>query len=279
LWSKFKNLQFLDKRQHTRMVSLKQLLLLSALLLLVFAADVAVEENWREASAAKLGYSLESLLGLPTDEFDALKNLLRFCAEEDNCHLLEVAVKEYPLVLVNRRGRLLAGLPDKHNWANGETHRCANEGGWCHCTGNTVYTKKCKGSFSCNQANWQEVVSERWNSNHRSNVNGKIKCDNGSFGGDPWPGHDKQCFCHPKQEVPTAPVTAPAPFTQSKCYSECGRPGSSWWSGDWVKGFWCGASCTGFCPIQVAAFIAGREHVFPTGCAHTCYCVVKGWTA
>merc|ERR1711884_170714 len=99
--------------------------------------------------------------------------------------------------------RQLAGLPDRYGWANSGTHRCANEGGWCSCTGNVVYTKKCTGMFSCNRASWGRVVSERWNSNHKANVNGGVRCNNGNFGGDPFPGHDKQCFCHPRQQLPS----------------------------------------------------------------------------
>merc|ERR1712241_280256 len=91
--------------------------------------------------------------------------------------------------------RQLAGLPDRYGWANGRTYRCANEGGWCPCFGNVVYTKKCTGMFSCNQASWGRVVSKRWNSNHKANVRGWVRCNNGNFGGDPFPGHDKQCFC------------------------------------------------------------------------------------
>merc|ERR1712116_28050 len=81
----------------------------------------------------------------------------------------------------NSHGRLLAGLPDRYNWANSDTHRCANEGGWCACDGNVVYTKKCKGTFSCSQANWGEVVYRRWNSNHKSDVSGGIWCNNGNL--------------------------------------------------------------------------------------------------
>merc|ERR1712012_945709 len=79
--------------------------------------------------------------------------------------------------------RLLAGLPDRYGWANGDTHRCANEGGYCACDGNVVYTKKCAGTFSCNRASWGRVVSERWNSNHKANVNGGVR-----FSSDWWKG-------------------------------------------------------------------------------------------
>merc|ERR550519_1107558 len=139
----------------------------------------------------------------------------------EDCDVVDAALAEYPIpddedlesnfpateeaimpVTNNGHGRLLAGLPDRYNWANSDTHRCANEGGWCACDGNVVYTKKCQGTFSCNQANWGEVVSNRWNSNHKSDVNGGVRCNNGNFGGDPFPGHDKQCFCHPRQTAP-----------------------------------------------------------------------------
>jgi len=178
---------------------------------------------------------------------------------------------------VNRR--LLAGLPDRYGWANGETHRCANEGGWCACDGNVVYTKKCAGTFSCNRASWGRVVSERWNSNHKANVNGGVRCNNGNFGGDPFPGHDKQCFCHPVQQQPTQ-YDYVQKWTERRCNQQCGSPGASWFSSDWWKGVLCGFSCTGACPIQAAAFAAGREHTFPIeSCAEHCYCVFKGWTA
>merc|ERR550517_1875303 len=131
-------------------------------------------------------------------------------------------------------GRRLAGLPDRYNWANSDTHRCANEGGWCACDGNV--------------------------------------------GGDPFSGHDKQCFCHPRQTAP-AQYDYVQKWTQAKCYQTCGRPGANWWSGDFWKGVWCGFSCTGTCPIRAAAFVAGREHTYPIEeCAEFCYCVFKGWT-
>jgi len=175
--------------------------------------------------------------------------------------------------------RQLAGLPDRYGWANGRTYRCANEGGWCPCFGNVVYTKKCSGTFSCNQAGWGRVVANRWNSNHRSNVRGFIPCNNGAFGGDPFPGHDKQCFCHPRQEQPTQ-YDYVQKWTERRCNQQCGSPGAGWFSSDWWKGVMCGFSCTGACPIQAAAFAAGREHTFPIeSCAEHCYCVFKGWTA
>jgi len=175
--------------------------------------------------------------------------------------------------------RLLAGLPDRYGWANGETHRCANEGGWCSCDGNVVYTKKCAGTFSCNRASWGTVVSRRWNSNHKANVNGGVRCNNGNFGGDPFPGHDKQCFCHPKQDQPTR-FDYVQKWTERRCNQECGRPGDRWFSSGWWKGVLCGFSCTGACPVRAAAFVAGREHTFPIEqCAEHCYCVFKGWTA
>jgi len=175
--------------------------------------------------------------------------------------------------------RQLAGLPDRYGWANGETHRCASEGGWCSCDGNVVYTKKCAGTFSCNTASWGRVVSERWNSNHKANVNGGVRCNNGNFGGDPFPGHDKQCFCHPRQEQPTQ-FNYVQKWTEQRCNQQCGSPGAGFFSSDWWKGVWCGFSCTGACPVRAAAFAAGREHTFPIEqCAEHCYCVFKGWTA
>merc|ERR550519_1380409 len=82
----------------------------------------------------------------------------------EDCEVVDAALAEFPIpdeedlesnfpateeaivpVKSDGHGRLLA-LPDKH--------RCANEGGWCACDGNVVYTKKCQGTFSCNQANW-----------------------------------------------------------------------------------------------------------------------------
>merc|ERR1712156_685458 len=175
--------------------------------------------------------------------------------------------------------RQLAGLPDRYGWANGETHRCASEGGWCSCDGNVVYTKKCAGTFSCNTASWGRVVSENWNSNHKANVNGGVRCNNGNFGGDPFPGHDKQCFCHPRQEQPTQ-FNYVQKWTEQRCNQQCGSPGARFFSSDWWKGVWCGFSCTGACPVRAAAFAAGREHTFPIEqCAEHCYCVFKGWTA
>merc|ERR1711897_16370 len=53
-----------------------------------------------------------------------------------------------------------------------------------------VPTKKAAGTFSCNRASWGTVVSRRWNSNHKANVNGGVRCNNGNFGGDPFPGHE-----------------------------------------------------------------------------------------
>jgi len=197
--------------------------------------------------------------------------------EEAEVPAVEEAVMPVEDNAVSRR--LLAGLPDRYGWANGDTHRCANEGGYCACDGNVVYTKKCAGTFSCNRASWGRVVSERWNSNHKANVNGGVRCNNGNFGGDPLPGHDKQCFCHPRQEQPTQ-YDYVQKWTERRCNQQCGSPGAGWFSSDWWKGVWCGFSCTGACPARAAAFALGREHTFPIEqCAEHCYCVFKGWTA
>jgi len=241
-------------------------------------------------SGSQIGYALESFGGYtyPAQFVQTLDS----CMANEVC--LDVAIAAYPIpddedldaateeaIMPEQddgHGRRLAGLPDRYNWANSDTHRCANEGGWCACDGNVVYTKKCQGTFSCNQANWGEVVSNRWNSNHKSDVNGGVRCNNGNFGGDPFPGHDKQCFCHPRQTAP-AQYDYVQKWTQAKCYQTCGRPGANWWSNDFWKGVWCGFSCTGACPIRAAAFVAGREHTYPIeDCAEFCYCVFKGWT-
>jgi len=249
-------------------------------------------------SGSQIGYALESFGGYtyPAQFVQTLDS----CMANEVC--LDVAIAAYPIpddedldaateeaIMPEQddgHGRRLAGLPDRYNWANSDTHRCANEGGWCACDGNVVYTKKCQGTFSCNQANWGEVVSNRWNSNHKSDVNGGVWCNNGNFGGDPFSGHDKQCFCHPRQTSPSQ-YDYVQKWTRQKCYNTCGRPGANWWSNDFWKGVWCGFSCTGHCPIRAGAFVAGREQIFGKeygvvfpieDCAEFCYCVFKGWT-
>jgi len=274
-------------------------------IIVILAAFVCACMAETTASGSEIGYALESFGGWTYPEF---VQSIEECAANDDCHLFEAALAAYPIpdaeyveslfpaiddeaeVSASEEAeessedsaddrRLLAGLPDRYGWANGDTHRCANEGGWCDCTGNVVYTKKCAGTFSCSQADWGRVVSERYNSNHRENVDGGIRCDNGNFGGDPWPGHDKQCFCHPRQETQITSYDYVQKWTERRCHQQCGRPGSNWWSGDFWKGVWCGFSCTGACPARAAAFAAGREHTFPIEeCAEHCYCVFKGWT-
>jgi len=168
----------------------------------------------KQSSGAEVGFALESLGGFTSSQ---LTRALERCVS-DECEIVEAAVAAYPIpereyiettypeqveeASVQAedpapRGRLLRGSPDKYDWANSGTRHCANEGGWCSCHGNVVYTRKCTGALSCNQADWADVVSARYNSNHKSNVNEGVKCSNSNFGGDPWPGYDKQCFCHP----------------------------------------------------------------------------------
>jgi len=118
--------------------------------------------------------------------------------EEAEVPAVEEAVMSAEDNADGRRQLFGPGLPDRYGWANGGTYWCANEGGWCPCYGHVTYTKKCAGTFSCNQASWETVVSQRWLSNHRANVvSGSIPCNNAHMKGDPWPGYDKQCFCHP----------------------------------------------------------------------------------
>jgi len=281
-------------------------------IIMILAAFVCACMAETTASASEIGYAMESFAG---SSYPELVQSIAGCTADDDCELVEAALAAYPIPddeyvesLFPEIGepevpaveeavvsaveeavtseedsadgrRQLAGLPDRYGWANGETHRCANEGGWCACDGNVVYTKKCAGTFSCNRASWGRVVSERWNSNHKANVNGGVRCNNGNFGGDPFPGHDKQCFCHPRQEQPTQ-YDYVQKWTERRCNQQCGRPGAGWFSSDWWKGVWCGFSCTGVCPARAAAFAAGREHTFPIEeCAEHCYCVFKGWTA
>lgn len=178
-------------------------------ILVVFACACMAETPSSHSSGAEIGYALESFGGWTYSQF---VQSMETCLADEDCHIIDAALDAYPIpddeyvesmfpaieeAENKAHGRLLAGLPDKHNWANSGTRHCANEGGWCSCHGNVVYTKKCAGTFSCSQANWGTVVSNRYNSNHKSNVNDGVRCDNGNFGGDPWPGHDKQCFCHP----------------------------------------------------------------------------------
>merc|ERR1712165_582365 len=137
------------------------------------------------ASGSEIGYAMESFAG---SSYPELVQSIAGCAADDDCDEFEAALDAYPIP--DEEGevpaveeavtsaedsadgrRQLAGLPDRYGWANGRTYRCANEGGWCPCFGNVVYTKKCSGIFSCNQASWGRVVSERWNSNHKANVN------------------------------------------------------------------------------------------------------------
>jgi len=94
---------------------------------------------------------------------------------------------------------------DSFGWTNENTHRCSYENEWCECTGNVVYTRKCTGWGVCNQANWNTVMSLNWGARHRADVVDGIQCSNGAFGGDPWTGKDKQCFCHPHPQTPECP--------------------------------------------------------------------------
>jgi hypothetical protein len=294
--------------------------IVSLMLMLLVASATATEDasenqllKWTNVGGAKLGYSLESLLAIPDDQFDTFKDLFRFCAEQIDCQLLDVALEEYPLVISdsddsmeplvsetieatpspsegsdseNPRGsrlrRGLAGLPDKHNWTNHETRKCANEGERCHCYGNVVYTKRyplgCV--FGCRTMDWSTVVSQRLNSNRIYNVRSGIDCTNGAFGGDPWEGHKKQCFCHPHQEIKTR-LEYLQKWSPAQCHSTCGKPGS--FEG-FLKGFRCGFSCTGGCTASAISFATGRSNTFPIvgsfgqRCMEHCYCVGKGWT-
>jgi len=89
--------------------------------------------------------------------------------------------------------------------ANENTHRCANENQWCACTGHVVYTRKCTEHGNCNQASWNTVMVENWYALFRQ-VEGGIQCSNSAFGGDPYRGKDKQCFCHPHPHTPECPA-------------------------------------------------------------------------
>lgn len=277
--------------------------LVSLMLMLLVASATATEDasedqmlKWIEVGGAKVGYSLESLLAIPADEFDTFKDLFQFCAEQDDCHLLDVALEQYPLVIsdsdddfmvsetdeatpspLDRLRRRLGGLPDKYGWANHETHKCANEGQYCHCDGNVVYTKRypfgCM--WGCRTMSWQKVVSERLTSKHRENVGSGIRCSNSAFGGDPWPSHKKQCFCHPKQKVKTR-YEYLRMWTKDKCHSTCGKKGT--FEG-FFKGMVCGFSCTGGCTAAAISFAAGKSSTFPLGrCAEHCYCIGRGWS-
>merc|ERR1719463_617714 len=172
-------------------------------IIMILAAFVCACMAETTASASEIGYAMESFAG---SSYPELVQSLAGCSADDDCELVEAALAAYPIPddeYVESRfpeigeavvsaveeavtseedsadgRRQLAGLPDRYGWANGETHRCANEGGWCACDGNVVYTKKCAGTFSCNRASWGRVVSERWNSNHKANVNGGVRCNN-----------------------------------------------------------------------------------------------------
>jgi len=152
---------------------------------------------------------------------------------------------------------------------NGGTTRCAREHQWCHCIGTVVYTKRCSRPIGCGEMSWHQAMSN--SAICAFKVNGGITCNNDVFG-DPFPGHDKQCFCHPK-------VTEGLPYdkiikkwTREACHAKCGNRDSDSW-GDFWKGVWCGFSCAGTCPIRLAAFMAGREHTFPLeDCAEFCFC-------
>merc|ERR550534_3681557 len=66
----------------------------------------------------------------------------------EDCDVVDAALAEYPIpddedLESNFPATEEAIMPDRNNWANSDTHRCANEGGWCACDGNVVYTKKC----------------------------------------------------------------------------------------------------------------------------------------
>jgi len=181
----------------------------------IFATFLCTCIAEKPSSGAEIGYALESSGEFTYPEF---VQTVESCMSDEDCHVVDDALHAYPIPddeyveskfpaqveeaampTENRaRGRLLAGLPDRYKWGNAGTRHCANEGEWCACHGNVVYTKKCLSRWGgCNQANWAQVVARGFNSNHRSKVTGGIWCDNGIGGGDPFRGHDKQCFCHP----------------------------------------------------------------------------------
>lgn len=232
-------------------------------LFLVFSAfaeetqpDQEMWAKWMEIGGANIGYSLESLLAIPKDEVDQLEDLTRFCVEQKECHLLDIALEKYPLVISHsddsmdlldsepegetpeatdspvetlfgedtRGSRLRRDLGYRPEWANHETHKCASEGHYCSCTGNVVYTKRFPfGCIRCRTMSWQTVISGRYTSRHKANVVGGVHCSNGNFG-DPWPGHKKQCFCHPRQVQKTR-FDYLRMWTKRKCHSVCGNKG------------------------------------------------------
>ena len=59
------------------------------------------------------------------------------------------------------------------------THRCAEEGGTCRCTGDVEYTS------------WGDGVRP----GRRTNVDGDVACATGTLGPDPAPGKGKHCTC------------------------------------------------------------------------------------
>merc|ERR1719374_199870 len=71
--------------------------------------------------ASEIGYAFESITGLPISEMEGGQRLAQFCLETDKCELLDVALDRYRVCTdavreQRSQGRLLAGLPDKHNW-------------------------------------------------------------------------------------------------------------------------------------------------------------------
>lgn len=155
---------------------------------------------------------------------------------------------------------------------NRATIMCANEGDFCPCQGVVTYTKKCGGFWSCDRLSWGALLGKNYSRRH-AQVRGGISCTNSAFGTDPWPGHDKQCYCHPASHEGTE-YGAPPPNAWSKesCKKRFGGMTG------FFKGFFLGMSCTFECPLR-AATLRKKGNVVANfgGCTHSCYCVVNGW--
>jgi len=122
---------------------------------------------------------------------------------------------------------------------------CANEGGWCVCTGEVEYWRKSNSCLFHYDTRTLDVV-------------GGIQCSNDNFG-DPAPGCDKKCRCKPSYDLNFFDYNLASPWRNGKA-SDCHNLGCSTESGGLES---CRAKCENSADCNVFLFCS-KEASCPT---------------
>lgn len=137
-------------------MSLTVLSVLATVLLLTNANEVA--ENMIQDVCEEIVDNLGGLLTYPKDEVESFRHLIEFCEEENACHLMEVALKEY-LATSNSAEETSAEVDETSNGARGRLLSYTSNPKWASCEAGWKNIEGDCFKYITNQLNFDEAES------------------------------------------------------------------------------------------------------------------------